>query len=234
MKQEVREAPTLAQAQQRLQEIQTKRAHLGSHQASLNAQIELAQKEVGREYLTGKRDGLRRVVELRVETEAVQSALQTLAVDESAAEMEVERARVADLREQAKQKASELEKLNQETAKLLAELSKLEGVPFTTSILSSQPILGSRGMMGDPLTPNAPDPWLGICELRVNNPSGHLAHGPKSRGLREEIRKLEAEAVSIEQKLIPRATRSSAAPNPAEAAQLVAPQPGVRNGALPN
>jgi hypothetical protein len=37
MKQEVREAPKLAQAQQRLEEIQNKRTELVSHEASLNA-----------------------------------------------------------------------------------------------------------------------------------------------------------------------------------------------------
>jgi hypothetical protein len=60
--------------------------------------IELAQKEVGREYLTGNRDGLRCVVELRVEIEALQSALELLAADQSAAEIEVERAKAAQLR----------------------------------------------------------------------------------------------------------------------------------------
>jgi hypothetical protein len=44
MKQETREAPRLAQAQQRLEEIQNKRTELVSHEASLNARIEAAQR----------------------------------------------------------------------------------------------------------------------------------------------------------------------------------------------
>jgi hypothetical protein len=199
MKQEVREAPKLAQAQQRLEEIQNKRTELVSHEASLNARIELAQKEVGREYLTGNRDGLRCVVELRVEIEALQSALELLAADQSAAEIEVERAKAAEIRERAQKKREELESLDAKTGGLLARLAELEGVIYTHSILSSEPVIDAYMQVG---WGDHPLEYHSVAELVLCLPGGPMiVQAPRSRQLRTEIEELEGEASLIESKL---------------------------------
>jgi hypothetical protein len=203
---EAKEQPTIEQTRQELERISEHRSQLVSNRVSIARRLDVIEEENVERYLQGDSGGLEQESALTAELRVIEKALGVLAEHEKVAEIEVRRATARDIRRQAKEKASELEKLNQETAKLLVELSRLEGVPFTPSILSSQPVLGNRGVMADPLTTNAPDPWLGILELRVNNPSGELAHAPRSRGMRAEIRKLEAEAASIEQNLIPRAT----------------------------
>jgi hypothetical protein len=137
------ESPRLAKAEQRLQEIRSKRTEIQSHLESLNAQLAPAQKEIGREYLTGERKGLLRAVELRVEIEAAQTALELLADDQASAELEVGHAKATEVRDRAKQKRKELESLDAETGALLAKLSALENVNFTRSILSSEPVLGT-------------------------------------------------------------------------------------------
>jgi hypothetical protein len=198
MKQEVRESPRLAQAKQRLQDIQTKRSELVSHQASLNARIELAQKEVGREYLTGSRDGLRRVVELRVEIEALQSALELLAADQSAAEIDIERAKAIEIRERAQTKREELESLDAKTGVLLAKLAELEGVRFTHSILSSEPVIDAYMQVG---WGDHPLEYQSVAELVLRVPGGPMiVQAPRSRQLRGQIEELEREASLIEEK----------------------------------
>jgi hypothetical protein len=198
MKQEAAEAPKLAQAQQRVEEIQTKRTELVSHEASLNARIESAQKEVGREYLTGSRDGLRRVVELRVEIEALQSALELLAADQIAAEIEVERAKAAEVRQRAQTKREELESLDAKTGVLLAKLADLEGVAYTHSILSSEPVIDAYMQVG---WGDHPLEYQSVAELVLRQPGGPMiVQAPRSRVLRTEIEELEREASLIEEK----------------------------------
>ncbi|MGI9073362.1 MAG: hypothetical protein ACR2JB_19100 [Bryobacteraceae bacterium] len=201
---------TLDQVRERLEQISSHRSQLVASRMNLNNRLEGSRQDAARKYLGGDRSGVLEANTIGAELQTIETALEILNADQKAADIDLERAKAADLRAQAGRKRAKLDSLNAETGALLAKLSALEGVTFTHSILSSQPVLGNLGMMADPLTYKSPDPWVPIFALAVNNPSGRIAYAPKSIELREEIKKLEGEAVSIENKLAAGQIRRSA------------------------
>jgi multidrug efflux pump subunit AcrA (membrane-fusion protein) len=183
-------------AEARLNEIHAQRAQLLERQAGLELRIGSAQQEIARRYLHGDRAGIKETAELRAEIDAIQSALVLLSEDAKAAKLNVERARAQRLRRQASEKRAELEALNAQTAALLAKLGELESVPYTHSILSSQPYPGSWLR---PATLQQPLEYEGIVELQLNIPAEQKLYVPRSRKLRMEITELELQAEKIEQ-----------------------------------
>lgn len=189
---------TLPQAQQRLEQIGVHRARLTADRTRLEQRLEAAQHESSRKYLQGDRSGLQEMGTLRVEREVIEGALALLQQEESAASVDLQRAKVFDLKEQAQRKRVELERLNTETQTLLSKLSELEGVSFTPSILSSQPLPGA---WLKPETLREPEPWLGVLELALNIPGQRNLATPRSRRLRAEIEQLEIDAETLERQI---------------------------------
>ncbi|MGI9073365.1 MAG: hypothetical protein ACR2JB_19115 [Bryobacteraceae bacterium] len=93
MKKELKDREPLKQAQQRLEEVRVRGVRLVDRLAILNSRIRNSHQEIGRKYLAGDRSGIRDIAEWSIEVEAVESALQLLAVDRKVAEIEVERAK---------------------------------------------------------------------------------------------------------------------------------------------
>jgi hypothetical protein len=83
--------------------------------------------------------------------------------------------------------------LNSETATVLARLGEIEGVSYTHSILSSQPV---HGTWLDWNLKEAPV-WKGLHELHPNRPNEKTAV-PRSRQLRADIEELNAKAEQLE------------------------------------
>jgi transposase len=194
--------PTIKQVQDRLEEISSHRALLVQSRISLDQRLESAQEETARKYLRGDRSGLQEVNAITAELQAIEGALSLLNGDEQIAQIELKRAEARDLRSQATTKRAALDRLNAETAALLAKLSELEEVGYTHSILSSQPL---PGMWHGKLTVKPPAPYLGLAELDLQSYTGPAIGSPRSRLLLAEVEELEAKARQIEQKLPPAA-----------------------------
>ena len=113
-----------------------------------------------------------------------------------AAQVDLQRATARDLRSQAERKRAEMDTLNAQTAKLLAQLSTLKGVRYTHSILSAQPVAGAwlrRENLAPPLE------YQGIPELQPNIPGPERkVEIPRSRRLRTEAEELDARAEALE------------------------------------
>ena len=189
---------TLAQAQERLEEIASHRAQLVATRIALDERLETAQKEIGRRYLAGDRSGLQEAAEIRQELAAIESALELLETVQNEADIDLKRATALDLRQQATKKRAELERLNNETQALLAKLSDLEGVRYSHGILNAQPLPEMW------VTPELkqPESWHSMWELIPNKPGDfpNIA-SPRSRNLRGEISELELKAHKIEETL---------------------------------
>ena len=191
-------AVELANAQKRLDDVKTRRIDLIERRSKLEGRIQSVQQDVGRKYLAGDHTGIRQTAEMRAEIEAIAAAIKALDEDERQLGVDVERAKACDLRQRAAQKVAELETLDAQTAILLAQLSTLEGVEFSRSILSSQPLPGAW------LTPLLKPPleYQGVLELGVNIPRKEaIVAVPRSRRLRMEIEEIELEALIIEQRV---------------------------------
>jgi hypothetical protein len=193
-------AEELRAAEQRLNDIGLQRTELISNRESLETRIQSTQAEIGRKYLQGDRSGIREISELRAEVDGLVAALQELDDEQKRAQLELERAKARDLRQQAARKRAELEALNARTAAFLGKIGDLENVRFTHSILSSQPIATAW------LTPILKPPlgFEGILELVVDvpgRPHASYVYWPRSRKLRAEIGDLEIKAEAIERGL---------------------------------
>jgi hypothetical protein len=145
--------------------------------------------------------GLEEGARLRSELDTIGSALDLLDVDIKQAESELLAAKARDFRDQAAQKRIELETLNAKTAGLLVELSKLESVEYSHSILSSMPTPGSWLEWG---TVTPPKEWMGIPEMQLAIPGrDQKIQIPLSRRLRMQIEEFQREAERIEHRLRP-------------------------------
>jgi hypothetical protein len=198
LKEREREPLTLQRVGERLEKISAHRSHLVSTRMHLNERLEASKKDVARKYIDGDRSGLEEAGVITSELQAIETALGILDEDQKAGEMDLKRAKAADLRQRASQKQEELDRLNTETGVLLAKLSQLEDVSYTHSILSSQPVKDKymqAGWVGKPLG------YEGLAELSPGVPGEVYLEAPKSRRLRAEIVKLESEAVLIEQEI---------------------------------
>lgn len=202
---------TVAQVQEAIERITGDRARLVEARISLDQRLEMAQREMGEKYLRGERSHLKEVSALTIELEALERALGLLEEQEIAAKVELERAKARELRGKAAAIRQQLESLNQKTAPLLAQLGALEGVTFTRSILSSQPVFympndtnKATKIWTKPLTIQLPDEHQGVSELSLNH--AIAAHWqrvalPRSRAILLEAEEMENQAREIEQKL---------------------------------
>jgi mono/diheme cytochrome c family protein len=138
----VKRTITPKQAQEKLGQIESHRAQLVASRMALDSRLEATQKEIGRRYLSGDRAGIREVSQIRLELDAIESALTLLDDAQKEAGIDVQCARAAYLRDEVEQKRAELERLDRETAALLSKLSALEDVRYTHSILSAQLLPG--------------------------------------------------------------------------------------------
>ena len=155
----------LAKAQQQVDAISSKKSELVSRREALNRRIGSGQEETARRYLTGDTTGLEDTARLQAELDAISIGLDLLGVDLQEAELNLLGAKARDFRDQAEQKKAELEQLSAKTTKVLAELSSLEDVRFTASILSSQPVEGS--WHGGELSRHRRNGWASPkCSLR--------------------------------------------------------------------
>lgn len=190
---------SLAEAQGRLDEIARHRARLIANRLEMQQRLESLEEQLGRRYLEGDRSGIEQKQAITAELQMLEGALAVLAEDERPAQRELQWAQVRELRARAQEKRTELNRLNENTRVLLAKLSELEGVEFTHSILSSQP-LPEMWVGRETLKPN-PEPWLAFWELMPNVPGQTNLASPKSRLLRKEIKELELQADTLQQKL---------------------------------
>lgn len=190
---------SLAEAQGRLDEIARHRARLIANRLEMQQRLESLEEQLGRRYLEGDRSGIEQKQAITAELQILESALAILAEDERPAQRELQWAQVRELRARAQEKRTELNRLNENTRVLLAKLSELEGVEFTHSILSSQP-LPEMWIGRETLKPN-PESWLAFWELMPNVPGQTNLASPKSRLLRKEIEELELQADTLQQKL---------------------------------
>ncbi len=190
---------TVADAQAALDKLAGDRARLVGMRTGLEERLETAKREMGERYLNGDRSHLKEVSSLAVELEALERALSVLDRHTEAAQGDLQRATVGDLRTQAEQKRKEMAALNIRTAKVLADLGALEEVRYTHSILCSQPLEGSwmqRGGTEPPLE------YQGIPELQLNIPVPEKKIAvPRSRRLRMEAEELEEKAEVLEKHL---------------------------------
>jgi hypothetical protein len=192
--------PSVADVEGRLDHIASTRANLVGTRTSLLARVDAVRRDVGTRYLQGDRSGIQESAEIEAELGAIESALEVLDGEEAGAKVDLERAKVRELRATAEQKRLELEKLEAKTGKLLLQLSDLEDVTFTHSILSSQPLPGVWLRHTDL---KEPFEWEAIAELVPNNyaPAGKVAV-PLSRRLRREVQESLAQADEIEARLL--------------------------------
>jgi hypothetical protein len=189
---------TLAEAGAALDEIERKKSQLSAIQAEVGLRLEQAENGLGEAVLAGDEDAVRNVADIRLRADGLSAALVTLENRRAAALVDQRRATAADLRQQAEAKRAELAALEVKTAKLLAELSALENVPFTVSILSSE-CKGSWYPKTGGL--QAPEAHLGCWECFADPVNPEMFHTPRSRFLRVEIADLEAKAGKIETEL---------------------------------
>jgi hypothetical protein len=171
LKEREREPLTLQRVGERLEKISAHRSHLVSTRMRLDERLEASKKDVARKYIDGDRSGLEEAGVITSELQAIETALGILDEDQKAGEMDLKRAKAADLRQRASQKQEELDRLNTETGVLLAKLSQLEDVSYTHSILSSQPMKGKY--MGEAAGIRRPSRTVSGCS------GGSVFRGPE-------------------------------------------------------
>ena len=187
---------TVSQADELLAQLDSREAQLSAMLATVGTRLEKSEANAGDAYLDGDETPLREVAELRLRVDGINAALEALSRRRALAILARRRAEALELRRQAAANKAELSELERKTSRLLGELSKLEGIAFTSSILSSQP-LGAWLTPGY-FTPNE-KPFLSARELFAD---GGATYGtPRSRIVRLEIAELEKQAALIEQEL---------------------------------
>jgi hypothetical protein len=176
---------------------------------SLDRRAEQLEKESGRAYLRGDRSVIEQSVALETELKAIEKALAVLDEDVREAQAEIERAKAREIRAEIAGKQRELDALNKKTESLLGQLSALEEVTYTRSVLSSEPV---KGKWFQPYTGFGPPlPHLGVLELEAQHPPhGLLFYLPKSRRLMLDIERLESDAKRIEDKIPSKASDAAA------------------------
>jgi hypothetical protein len=193
---------TVDQAKEQHELLEVHRSSLVEKRMSLDRKAEQLERESGRAYLRGDRSVIEQSVALEVELKGIERALAVLDDDVKEALAEIERAKVREIRAEIAAKQRELDALNRKTEALLGQLSTLENVEYTHSILSSQPMKGKWFAPQSGYGP--PIPYHGVLELEAQHPMHGLPfYLPKSRALILEIEKLEADARAIEQKIPP-------------------------------
>jgi hypothetical protein len=198
MKKERKDTPlTLEQAQDNLDKISAHRSQLVASRIALNERLETSRHDAAQKYLRGDRSGVQEAHAIGAELQTIETALGLLDENQKAAEIDLERAKVRDLRDEAARKRKEIEVLQLKTGELLRKLSELEGVPYSHSILGSQP----TGNMVDPSTLKEPEPWRPVLELVPNVPGTPYTQTPLSRRLRSEADELELKAEQMERAL---------------------------------
>jgi hypothetical protein len=99
-----REPLTLERVGERLEKISAHRSHLVSTRMRLDERLEASKKDVARKYIDGDRSGLEEAGVITSELQAIETALGILDEDQKAGEMDLKRAKAADLRQRASQK----------------------------------------------------------------------------------------------------------------------------------
>ena len=197
------------EAQQHLEAIGRQQADLTAKRATLRQQLERMQQEAALGAYPN-REQLRAMAEVAVEIDVISAMLPTVDAERAAAELSLEHLRVDELRSEAERKRDQLKELESKTAEFLKKLAALELVPYTGSVLSSQP---APGLWLDRMTLKPATPWRSIFELVPNNPGApENVCVPLSRRLRQEIEDLELRALELERQLEQKAV--AAAPKP--------------------
>ena len=187
---------TTGQADELLAQLDSREAQLSAMLAAVGTRLAESEANAGDAYLDGDETPLREVAELRLRVDGFTAALEALSRRRAVAVLARRRAEASEFRRQAAANKTELSELERKTSGLLGELSKLEGIAFSSSILSSQP-LGAWLTPGY-FTPNE-KPYLAARELFADREA--IYGVPRSRALRSDIAELERQAASIEQEL---------------------------------
>lgn len=187
---------TVSQADALLASLDEREAQLAGMLATVGTRLAESEVAIGEAFLDGNETPLREVAELRLRVDGINAALEALNGRRASATLERRRAEAREFRAQAEAKKTELAELERKTGRLLGELAKLEGLPFTSSILSSQP-LGAWLTPGY-FTPNE-KPFLAARELFADREATYGI--PRSRALRSEIAELEKNSTAIDQEL---------------------------------
>lgn len=199
---------TISEADEQLAFLCTREAQLAAMLAQAGTRLEELEARAGDAYLDGDEHPMAEVAELRLQVDTLNAALVAIERRREPARLARRLAEAAQARRQAADMRSELADLEAKTAKHLEALSKLEGVEFTSGILSSQPAGSWRAAdwVSDP------EPWRAARELH-QEPAGAGYATPRSRRLRQEIEDLEQQALAIERELDP-TVPERAAPTP--------------------
>jgi hypothetical protein len=191
------EVLTPAQAGAALEEIASRTALLSGALAEIGTKLQTAEADLGEAVLAGNEDAVRGVADLRLRVDGLTAGLAALEKRRATAELDMRRAAAADLRRQAAVKQNDLDSLTRKSAKLLEQLSVLEGVIFTAGILRVQ----QKGAWYRPgLLPV--EAHHGAYVDTFPDPSNNTPFStPRSSALRSEIADLEGKAAAIEQEL---------------------------------
>jgi hypothetical protein len=193
----MKNAQSLIEAQTALAGIETRRAKIIGRRNELGGKIEVVERSAGERYLDGDRGAAKELSELRTEIDLCERALAVLDDQERLARVELKRATAADMRRQATERRAQLEALTKQTAKFLAELSKIEGVAYTQSILSE----ARTGHWYEPLTNYMAAPEYlpnRECIRETGGPNTGGFAVPLSARLRQQANKLDLDAEQIE------------------------------------
>ena len=186
----------IREADEQLASLDTREAQLAAILAQTSTRLLEVEAAAGDLFLDGDKLPMREVADLRLQVDTLNSALEAIERRKALAKLARRRAEAVDLRRQCAVKKSELSDLERKTAKLLSELSAIEGVRFTSSVLSSQPV--GNWLTPGYYTPNE-KPFLAARELFADHEATYGV--PRSRALRSDIAELERQAASIEQEL---------------------------------
>jgi hypothetical protein len=161
--------------------------------------LEAAELSAGERFLADETGVAAELAGLRSELDLIERGLGALNVRARAAERDRKIATVADLRREAREKRVELSHMEAKSARLLAALSELEGTEYTACILGYQ--RAGLWITFDTHVDAATEPWRcpGECGADVLNNAPFAR--PKSREIRDQILRLEGEALMIESEL---------------------------------
>jgi hypothetical protein len=95
---------TIAEVQKHVNEIAANRSELLERRGTLEQRIGSTQQQSARKYLDGDRSGFEEAARLRSEIDTIGGALDLLASDAKAAELNLRAAKAREFREQAAQK----------------------------------------------------------------------------------------------------------------------------------
>jgi hypothetical protein len=172
-----------------IEELERRKSALVSTLAETSAKLAELEARIGDDYLDGNADdAIRRLSERRLKFDAINSAVNALARRRAAAEIDLQRAQVADVRMQAEAKRTEIAALRVKAKHALDMLSNIEDVQFTAHILNSQVI--SDEEIPDHLKPS---------EIQGSF-RGNYAR-PRSRRLFDEAAELDVKADSLEREI---------------------------------